>query len=156
MNFFYGISYVSLQNSGAVATWTKIWWWCRICNKNHSVSFTFPILFFIEIHHFHQVSPLSFRFSWMVNWCHFDQILKQTRYSVAIIVTVRHREDTACASLKIGRKAACCSKTRTFCAFLCQAARCARYLLVHGGFLLLVGQRCRTCTCSLTHASLES
>ena len=45
---FYIISYVSLQNSGAVATWTKSWWWCRICNKNHSVSFTFPILFFIE------------------------------------------------------------------------------------------------------------
>ena len=91
---------------------------------------------------------------WVVNTCQFDQILKQTRYSVALIVEVRHREDTACASLKIGRKAACCSKTRTFCAFLCQAARCARYLLVHGGFLLLVGQRCRTCTCSLTHASL--
>ena len=126
----------------------------RIRSENHSLSFTFPILFFIEIHHFHQVSPLSFRFSWMVNWCHFDQILKQTRYSVAIIVTVRHREDTACASLKIGRKAACCSKTRTFCAFLCQAARCARYLLVHGGFyLLLDGQRCRAHARS-PHASL--
>ena len=31
------IFYVSLQNSGAVATWTKRWWRCRI--------FTFPILF---------------------------------------------------------------------------------------------------------------
>ena len=37
-----------LQNSGAVDIWTKSWWWCRICNKKHSVSFTFPILFFIE------------------------------------------------------------------------------------------------------------
>ena len=43
--FFLRIYYVSLQNSGAVATWTKRWWRCRICNKNHSVSFTFPILF---------------------------------------------------------------------------------------------------------------
>ena len=30
-----------------------MWWRWRICNTNHSVSFTFPILFFIEIHHFH-------------------------------------------------------------------------------------------------------
>jgi len=37
-----------LQNSGADGIWTKSWWWCRICNKKHSVSFTFPILFFIE------------------------------------------------------------------------------------------------------------
>ena len=38
-----------------------MWWWFRICNENHSLSFTFSILFSIEIHHFHQVSP----------FCHF-------------------------------------------------------------------------------------
>jgi hypothetical protein len=43
--FFYTNFVVRIQNSGAVATWTKSWWRCRICNKNHSVSFTFPILF---------------------------------------------------------------------------------------------------------------
>ena len=32
--------------------WTKSWWRCQICNKNHSISFTFPILFFVENHHF--------------------------------------------------------------------------------------------------------
>ena len=37
------------------------WWWFRICNRNHSLSFTSPNLFSIEIHHFHQVSP----------FCHF-------------------------------------------------------------------------------------
>jgi hypothetical protein len=36
---------VRIQNSGAVATWTKSWWRYRICNKSHSVLFTFPILF---------------------------------------------------------------------------------------------------------------
>ena len=25
-----------------------MWWWCRPCNENHSLSFTLPILFFNE------------------------------------------------------------------------------------------------------------
>ena len=144
INIFYGISYVSLQNSGAVAKWTTSWWRCQICNENHSSSFTFAILFFIEIHH-----------STKSHHCHFDS--RGWSIGATLTKSFNKQRGFACASLKIGRKAVCCSKTRTFCAFLCQAARCARYLLVHGGFyLLLVGQRCRTCTCSLTHASLES
>ena len=43
LSFSYTNFDVRLQNSGAVATWTKSWWRCRICNKKHSVSFTFPI-----------------------------------------------------------------------------------------------------------------
>ena len=43
--FSYTNFVVRIQNSGAVATWTKSWWRYRICNKNYSVSFTFPILF---------------------------------------------------------------------------------------------------------------
>ena len=43
--FFFTNFDVRIQNNGAVATWTKSWWRCRICNKNHRLSFTFPILF---------------------------------------------------------------------------------------------------------------
>ena len=32
--------------------WTKSWWRCQICNKNYSISFTFPMLFFVENRHF--------------------------------------------------------------------------------------------------------
>ena len=51
---------VSLRSWGWMNS-SEMWWWFRICNKKHSLSFAFSILFSIGIHHLHQASP----------FCHF-------------------------------------------------------------------------------------
>ena len=66
-HFHFFISRFREKRTASLRSWgwtdsSEMWWWFRICNKNHSLSFTFPILFSIEIHHFHQVSP----------FCHVD------------------------------------------------------------------------------------
>ena len=55
----------SLRRSGWVDS-SRRWWWFRICNKNHSLSFTFSIFFTIKIHHFHHFVILSF--------CHLNHV----------------------------------------------------------------------------------
>ena len=52
LTFFFLMIYRRLQNRGAVNMWTKSRWRCQICNKKHSISFNFPILFLVEDHHF--------------------------------------------------------------------------------------------------------
>ena len=38
---------------------SEMWWWFRIYNNNRSLSFTFPILFFIETNGLRLVPPLG-------------------------------------------------------------------------------------------------
>ena len=56
-HFHFFISRFRERKTASLRSWgwmdsSEMWWWFRIYNKNHSLSFTFPILFSNEIHHF--------------------------------------------------------------------------------------------------------